>query len=45
MEFGVRFFPDIVPDEKPANQYWKDCPDLVGLGDGLGYAQVRPVEH
>ena len=45
MEYGLQFFPDIGPAEKPADQYWNECLDLVGLCDELGYSQVRTVEH
>ena len=45
MEFGVQFFPDVGPDEIPADQYWQEALDLVDLCDELGYAHVRTVEH
>jgi len=45
MRFGLQFFPDVGPKEKPADRYWNECLDLVGLCDELGYTQVRTVEH
>ena len=45
MEYGLQFFPDIGPSQKPAQQYWNECLDLVGLCDELGYSQIRTVEH
>lgn len=45
MEYGLQFFPDVGPDEKAADQYWYESLELVGLCDGLGYTQVRTVEH
>jgi len=45
MEFGIQFFPDVGPDEKPADQYWQESLALVDLADELGYRHVRTVEH
>ena len=45
MEFGIQFFPDVGPDEKPADQYWREALDLVALCDEYGYTHVRTVEH
>ncbi|HEY5607395.1 MAG TPA: LLM class flavin-dependent oxidoreductase [Alphaproteobacteria bacterium] len=45
MEFGIQFFPDVNPDEKPADQYWQESLFLTGLLDELGYTHVRTVEH
>jgi alkanesulfonate monooxygenase SsuD/methylene tetrahydromethanopterin reductase-like flavin-dependent oxidoreductase (luciferase family) len=45
MEFGIQFFPDVNPDEKPADQYWQESLYLTGLLDELGYTHVRTVEH
>lgn len=45
MEFGIQFFPDVGPAEKPAAQYWAEALHLTGLCDGLGYTNVRTVEH
>ncbi len=45
MEFGIQFFPDVGPDEKAADEYWRESLDLVGLCDELDYTHVRTVEH
>ena len=45
MEFGIQFFPDIGPQVKPADLYFRECLHLVSLVDELGYAHVRTVEH
>lgn len=45
MEFGIQFFPDIGPDEKAADVYFRECLDLVELCDVYGYSHVRTVEH
>jgi len=45
MEFGIQFFPDVNPDEKPADQYWQESLYLTSLLDELGYTHVRTVEH
>ena len=45
MEFGLQFFPDVAPSQKPAQQYWSECLSLVDLCDDLGYTHVRTVEH
>ena len=45
MEFGIQFFPDVRPDEKPADRYWQESLYLTSLLDELGYTHVRTVEH
>ena len=45
MEFGVQFFPDVRPEDKPANAYFRDCLEIVELAEPLGYTHVRIVEH
>ena len=45
MEFGMQFFPSMGPDERPADAYFRESLDLVGLCDELGYNHVRIVEH
>lgn len=45
MEFGIQFFPDIGPETKAADVYFRESLDLVGLCDALGYGHVRTVEH
>ncbi|MBT5047960.1 MAG: LLM class flavin-dependent oxidoreductase [Rhodospirillaceae bacterium] len=45
MEFGVQFFPNVTPAEKPAAQYYDECLKLCELLDTYGYTHVRTVEH
>lgn len=45
MQFGLQFFPDLAPAQKPAQQYWNECLSLVDWCDALGFTQVRTVEH
>ena len=45
LEFGLQFFPDVSPSQKPAQQYWSECLSLVDHCDDLGYTHVRTVEH
>ncbi|MSP87579.1 MAG: LLM class flavin-dependent oxidoreductase [Alphaproteobacteria bacterium] len=45
MEFGIQFFPDVGPETKAADAYFRECLDLTGLCDALGYSHVRTVEH
>jgi len=45
MQFGIQFFPDVGPAEKPADRYFAECLHLVSLCDDLGFTHVRTVEH
>jgi alkanesulfonate monooxygenase SsuD/methylene tetrahydromethanopterin reductase-like flavin-dependent oxidoreductase (luciferase family) len=45
MQFGMQFFPDVRPEQKPADQYFRESLDLVGFCDRYGYSHVRIVEH
>lgn len=45
MEFGVQFFPDVRPEDKAANAYFRDCLEIVERAEPLGYSHVRIVEH
>src|SRR5579864_3327574 len=45
VEFGMQFFPDVGPSEKPAAQYFAECLRLIDLADPLGWGHVRTVEH
>ena len=45
MEFGVQFFPAVGPEQKPADQYWREALELTRLAEELGFANVRTVEH
>src|SRR5437763_3473731 len=45
MQFGVQFFPDVRPEEKSGEQYFREALDLAEEADRLGYSHVRIVEH
>jgi alkanesulfonate monooxygenase SsuD/methylene tetrahydromethanopterin reductase-like flavin-dependent oxidoreductase (luciferase family) len=45
MQFGVQFFPDVMPEEKSAQAYFSEALDLAEEADGLGYSHIRIVEH
>src|SRR5215831_12902740 len=45
MEFGIQFFPAVCPDQKPAEQYWREALELTQLAERLGFTNVRTVEH
>ena len=45
MEFGLQFFPDVGPETKSAEVYWRECLELTALVDELGYTHIRTVEH
>jgi alkanesulfonate monooxygenase SsuD/methylene tetrahydromethanopterin reductase-like flavin-dependent oxidoreductase (luciferase family) len=45
VEFGLQFFPNVVPDEVPAERWFADALNLVELSEPLGYKHVRIVEH
>src|ERR1700740_3348583 len=45
MEFGVQFFPDVRPEEKSAQAYFKDCLDIAEEAERLGFTHARIVEH
>lgn len=45
MQFGVQFFPDVRPEEKSAEAYFRDALDLAEEADRLGYGHIRIVEH
>lgn len=45
MEFGMQFFPDVGPDQKPAPQYFDECLRLADFCDPYGWGHVRSVEH
>ena len=45
MEFGVQFFPAVGPDQKAADQYWREALELTQLAEQLGFTNVRTVEH
>ncbi len=45
LEFGMQFFPDVGPDQKPAAQYFDECLKLIDFVDRHGWGHVRTVEH
>lgn len=45
MEFGINFFPDVGPETKSGQQYFKESLNLVEQCDRLGFEHVRIVEH
>jgi len=45
MQFGVQFFPDVRPEERSAEQYFREALDLAEEADRLGFTHVRIVEH
>jgi alkanesulfonate monooxygenase SsuD/methylene tetrahydromethanopterin reductase-like flavin-dependent oxidoreductase (luciferase family) len=45
MEFGIQFFPDVGPADKPATVYFDECLRLCDLCDDYGYTHIRTVEH
>src|SRR4051812_26341661 len=45
MRFGVQFFPDVKPEEKSAEAYFREALDLAEEADRLGYNHIRIVEH
>jgi alkanesulfonate monooxygenase SsuD/methylene tetrahydromethanopterin reductase-like flavin-dependent oxidoreductase (luciferase family) len=45
MEFGFNFFPDVSPQMKSGQQYFREALNLAELGQWYGYSHVRIVEH
>jgi alkanesulfonate monooxygenase SsuD/methylene tetrahydromethanopterin reductase-like flavin-dependent oxidoreductase (luciferase family) len=45
MRFGVQFFPDVRPEERSAEQYFREALDLAAEADRLCYSHIRIVEH
>jgi alkanesulfonate monooxygenase SsuD/methylene tetrahydromethanopterin reductase-like flavin-dependent oxidoreductase (luciferase family) len=45
LQFGVQFFPDVRPEEKSAEAYFREALDLAEEADRLGYSHIRIVEH
>jgi alkanesulfonate monooxygenase SsuD/methylene tetrahydromethanopterin reductase-like flavin-dependent oxidoreductase (luciferase family) len=45
MQFGVQFFPDVRPQDRSAEQYFREALDLTEEADRLGYTHIRIVEH
>ena len=45
MQFGIQFFPDVRPDERSAEQYFREALDLAEEADRLDFTHIRIVEH
>jgi alkanesulfonate monooxygenase SsuD/methylene tetrahydromethanopterin reductase-like flavin-dependent oxidoreductase (luciferase family) len=45
VQFGLNFFPCVSPEQKPAEQYFREAMHLCSLTDELGYSHIRQVEH
>src|SRR3954451_7921408 len=45
MRFGVQFFPDVKPEEKSAEAYFREALELTEEADRLGFSHIRIVEH
>src|SRR5271163_4360760 len=45
MQFGVQFFPDVRPEERSADQYFREALDISEEADRLGFSHIRIVEH
>jgi alkanesulfonate monooxygenase SsuD/methylene tetrahydromethanopterin reductase-like flavin-dependent oxidoreductase (luciferase family) len=45
VRFGVQFFPDVRPEERPAAQYFREALDIAEDADRLGFSHIRIVEH
>jgi alkanesulfonate monooxygenase SsuD/methylene tetrahydromethanopterin reductase-like flavin-dependent oxidoreductase (luciferase family) len=45
MQFGIQFFPDVRPEEKSAETYFREALDLAEEADRLGFSHIRIVEH
>jgi natural product biosynthesis luciferase-like monooxygenase protein len=45
MEFGVQFFPEVGPQDKPPAEYFRDCLTIAQASEPLGFTHVRIVEH
>src|SRR3984957_17215179 len=45
MQFGVQFFPDVRPEERSAEQYFREALDIAEEADRHGFSHIRIVEH
>ncbi len=45
MLFGVQFFPDVKPEQKPAARYFGEALALAEESERLGFGHIRIVEH
>ena len=45
MQFGLNFFPCLAPEQRSAEQHFREILHLAKLADALGFTHVREVEH
>src|SRR6201993_3740248 len=45
MQFGVQFFPDVKPEQKAGDEYFREALTLAEEADNLGFTHIRIVEH
>jgi alkanesulfonate monooxygenase SsuD/methylene tetrahydromethanopterin reductase-like flavin-dependent oxidoreductase (luciferase family) len=45
VQFGLNFFPCVSPEQKSAQQFFREAMHLCSLTDELGYTHIRQVEH
>jgi alkanesulfonate monooxygenase SsuD/methylene tetrahydromethanopterin reductase-like flavin-dependent oxidoreductase (luciferase family) len=45
MQFGVQFFPDVRPEDRSAEQYFREALDIAEEADRLDFSHIRIVEH
>jgi len=45
MQFGLNFFPCLAPDQRSAEQHFREILRLAQIADVLGFSHVREVEH
>jgi alkanesulfonate monooxygenase SsuD/methylene tetrahydromethanopterin reductase-like flavin-dependent oxidoreductase (luciferase family) len=45
MQFGLNFFPCLSPEQRSAEQHFREILHLAALCDELGFTHVREVEH
>jgi alkanesulfonate monooxygenase SsuD/methylene tetrahydromethanopterin reductase-like flavin-dependent oxidoreductase (luciferase family) len=45
MQFGIQFFPDVRPEDRSPEQYFREALDIGEEADRLGYSHIRIVEH
>src|SRR5436189_2912791 len=45
VDFGLDFFPDMRPNEKPGQQYFAEALRIAQAGEELGSSRIKMVEH
>jgi alkanesulfonate monooxygenase SsuD/methylene tetrahydromethanopterin reductase-like flavin-dependent oxidoreductase (luciferase family) len=45
MQFGVQFFPEVSPEQKPASVYYEESLAIAEEAEKLGFTHARIVEH